>query len=79
MYYTEHFGLQIFETLPAYLKSTAITNGKWKKYDYLALRLRKKGPTEPLLKELQDITPMKIFSDRHGNRVAVYKLIEKAK
>lgn len=79
MYYTNHFGLRIFEILPDYLKDTAITNGKWKNYDYLALRLRKKGETEPVLKELMDITPMKIFSDRHGNRVVVYKLTQNKK
>jgi hypothetical protein len=76
MYYSDHFGMHIFEILPQYLQTANVTEGKWKQYDYLALRLRKDGNEKisPLLKELVDITPMKIFSDKRGNRVAVYKL-----
>jgi hypothetical protein len=78
MYYTQHFGMKIFEVLPVYLQENNMTGGKWKQYDYIALRLRKKenGQFADLLKEFSGMTPMKIFSDKHGNRVAVYKLHE---
>lgn len=76
MYYTRHFGANIFKVLPAYLQMDNIIHGQWKQYDYLALRLRKKDNSAiaGLLTELSDIKPVKIFSDMHGNRVAVYKL-----
>jgi len=79
MYYSHHFGMQIFQVLPQYLHVENMAHGEWKKYDYLALRLRKNGNAQlsQLLNEISDITPVKIFSDKHGNRVAVYKLHEK--
>src|SRR5205085_11648992 len=81
MYYTEHFGRKIFEVLPAYLQENNVTVGKWKKCDYIALRLRKNenGQFAILLKEFANMTPTKIFSDKHGNRVAVYKRQENQK
>lgn len=81
MYYSHHFGMKIFEVLPTYLLEKNVTGGKWKKFDYIALRLRKKesGLFADLNKELSNMTPVKIFSDKHGNQIAVYKLHENEK
>ncbi len=77
IYYSNHYGMHIFEVVPQTMDIKTVVDGKWKQYDYLALRLRKKDNSEltPLLKELQDISPMKIFNDKQGNRVAVYKIM----
>lgn len=76
MYYTQHFDNKIFRLLPEYLKDDAITQGKWKQYDYLALRLgnRVKGKTNELIHELEGMTPVQVFSNKRGNRVVVYKV-----
>lgn len=80
MYYTQHFHTQIFEILPTYLKINTIAQGQWKNYDYLALRLRNKevGEMAAVLQELNGIVPIQVFSNKRGNRVAIYK-IEKNK
>lgn len=76
MYYSKHFGMHIFEVLPSYMQVDNVTQGKWKNYDYLALRLRKHGndSISPLLNELQNRLPIKIFNDKQGNRIAVYQI-----
>lgn len=79
MYYSNHFNKNLFQTSPSYLQVKDFTNGKWKQYDYLALRLSGKKEGEQvaiLLSELTNVTPMKIFSDKQGNRIAVYKILQ---
>ncbi|VVC76459.1 hypothetical protein AQUSIP_17720 [Aquicella siphonis] len=79
MYYTRHFGIRIFELLPDYLQINSIAHGKWKQYDYLALRLRNReeGEMAGILEELAGLKPVKVFSNRRGNHVAVYKITQK--
>lgn len=82
MYYTRHFGIRIFELLPEYLQvNDSIAHGKWKQYDYLALRLHKKeeGVMGEVLQELQGLKPIGVFSNKRGNRVAIYKISQKEK
>lgn len=76
MYYTQHFGTHIFEILPKYLQVNAISNGRWKQYDYLALRLKNKeaGEMVGVLQEMKELKPEQVFSNKRGNHVAVYKI-----
>jgi len=77
MYYSDHFGTHIFELLPKYLNIYSVSQGQWKKYDYVALRLHKKedGELKVLMNELAGLTPVKEFSNQRGNRVVVYKIV----
>ncbi|MBX3709356.1 MAG: phospholipid carrier-dependent glycosyltransferase [Gammaproteobacteria bacterium] len=76
MYYTQHFGTHIFKILPDYLQANAITQGRWKQYDYLALRLKNKeeGAMAGILQELKELEPIQIFSNKRGNHISIYKI-----
>lgn len=75
MYYSEHFGEDIFVKLPSYSKIDTIAQGKWKQYDYIALRLNKheSGETAAVLQEI-NLTPVQDFSNKRGDRVVIYKV-----
>jgi hypothetical protein len=76
MYYTQHFGNQIFTLLPFYLNINTIAQGRWRQYDYLVLRLKNKeaGDTSAVLQELAGISPVQVFTNKRGNQVAIYKI-----
>lgn len=75
MYYTDHFGEQIFTILPVYLQTNQLLHGGWKQYDYLALKLTKHNQSEmtALLSEIHS-APIKIFNNKRGNSVAIYQI-----
>lgn len=75
MYYSQHFGIKIFQNLHDHLRLRTIAEGRWKQYDYIALRLDKKDQAEavPLLHEMQRL-PEQVFSNKRGDRVAIYKV-----
>ena len=75
MYYADHYGYQIFEQRQAFSAITSIAHGKWKQYDYLALRLEKKDSREDarLLSEINR-QPLTVFKNRRGDRVAIYQV-----
>lgn len=81
MYYSQHFDTHIFEILPKYLKINTIAQGQWKKYDYVALRLRNKeeGELSAVMQELAGMTPVQVYSNKRGNRVAIYKITREEK
>jgi hypothetical protein len=76
MYYTQHFGTDIYKILPDYLKINTINHGQWEQYDFLALRLgnHKYRAQTALLREMRGLTPVQVFSNSRGNRVAIYKI-----
>ncbi len=80
MYYSKHFGNQIFDVLPNYTKLNAVMNSKWKQYDYIALRIghEKENQWKIVQQEINRV-PVAEFQNKRGDRVVVYKLIgEKA-
>jgi hypothetical protein len=81
MYYTNHFGMDIFKVLPTYIKPDALIHGQWKQYDYLALRLRheESGVMAEVMQELKGIQPLQEFSNKRGNRVVIYKIPQQEK
>lgn len=76
MYYSKHFGLTIFAARENYKNINVIAHGNWKKYDYIALRLSKKeeGDIAALLQEIQ-LIPVKIFSNKRGDKVVIYRTL----
>ena len=75
MYYSRHFGNAIFGKLHDNLKLDTIAHGKWKQYDYVALRLDQKDESNvaPVLQEMGG-TPVQTFSNKRGDRVVIYRL-----
>jgi hypothetical protein len=75
MYYSNHFGNEIFQAARADADLAAIAAGQWKHYDYLALRINKpQTQTISLLKELNS-QPLRVFANRRGDEVVIYKIV----
>lgn len=75
MYYSKHFDNKIlYEKHVLFRASTAISNNKWKQYDYLAIRVGKKE-SHGFADVLQEINlkPIKVFSNKRGDQVVIYK------
>jgi hypothetical protein len=75
MYYSKHFGNDIFRQARANTDLAVIAEGQWKHYDYLALRINKpQAQNISLLKELNS-PPLQVFANRRGDEVVIYKIV----
>lgn len=75
LYYSNHIGDAIFSVGKEFENVTKISNGKWKQYDYIALRvsqddLEKKSG---ILSEI-NLTPVAIFENDRHDQVRIYKI-----
>lgn len=75
LYYSNYLSKDIFSEERNYVQLNKIAQGRFKQYDYLALRLNKKvqRENESLLKEIS-LPPIKVFANKRGDRVIIYKL-----
>jgi hypothetical protein len=75
MYYSKHFGNEIFQKQKEYSDPAMLTEGHWKNYDYVALRLDKKELSQKaaLLQEIKT-APLQVFSNKRGDQVVIYKV-----
>jgi hypothetical protein len=74
MYYSHRFGHSIFQQSRLFSDMNEATNGKWKQYDYLAIRVQKNELTNnSIIKELT-MSPVKIFGNKHGDQVVIYQV-----
>jgi hypothetical protein len=78
MYYSRHFGDAIFGKLHDNLKLDTIAHGKWKQYDYLALRMDRKKEGEAAVLQEMGLTPVQTFSNQRGDRVVIYRIHPRA-
>ena len=75
MYYSHRFGNALFEKVQEFREPSAIAQGKWKEYDYLALRVNKKATSgDQDFITLIDRKPVMIFSNKRGDEVRIYQL-----
>ena len=74
MYYSKHFGYKIFDQISRDDHVAVLKHGKWKQYDYLALRVKRRD-TQDIISILQEISvaPLQIFSNKGGDQVIIYK------
>lgn len=74
MYYSKHFGNDIFSIIRKYENTNLLKDDSWKNYDYVALRIRKKREKEltPLLQNIH-LSLIQVFSNQRGDRVVIYK------
>lgn len=76
MYYSKHFGTTLFEKHIAYANLETIAHEQWKRYDYLALRLRKHEDSKKMAIVADvHLKPIQIFSNKRGDSVIIYKVI----
>ena len=80
MYYSHHFGSSIFKKLREYNDVSVISEGRWKKYDYLALlrSVDKDDKTALIMQEIH-LTPQQVFVSHSGNHVYIYKIAHREK
>lgn len=74
MYYSHRYGKDLFANEKNFKNINIINNGKWKDYQYLALRIDKKdlNTSMPLIQEINE-QPIKIFANKRGDQVRIYK------
>lgn len=72
MYYSQHFGNEIFAKASELSKSTL--NDKWHQYDFLALRLNKNDVAINGVKLSEFGSPIIVFSNKRGDKVNIYKV-----
>lgn len=77
LYYSRHFGNDIFAKAQEYRNVTAVNEGKWQHYDYVALRINKKDETgfEALSKEIAR-PPVQAFANKRGDAVLIFKVVD---
>ncbi len=75
MYYSQHFGNDIFQKVKEYNDPSILREGRWKNYDYVALRLDRKALVEKA-DVLQEIAPapVQVFRNKRGDQVVIYKI-----
>ncbi len=75
LYYSKHFGNDIFQKINEYHQPNATQQGYWKNYDYLALAVSKKNVAEKAaLLEAIPLLPIQVFSNKRGDQVLIYKI-----
>lgn len=74
MYYSRHFGYQVFERAIAYGEMDTIAHGKWKQYDYAALRVNAKEENASAVLNELPMRPLVVFENERGDRVLIYKI-----
>lgn len=76
MYYSQHFGRDIFAKQRLYTQPGVIAHGQWKHYDYLALRSDKRhmDSLAPVLTEISQLKPVQMFSNKRGDQVVIFKV-----
>ena len=75
MYYSKHYRQDFFNTATRYTHTDTLSNGQWKQYDYLALRIGKHDYDKNLavLQELRT-SPTKEFTNERGDKIVIYNV-----
>lgn len=76
MYYSKHFGDDIFKQLP--VEVNLLANNQWQQYDYIALRSGSKDDEAvvAIINEMQ-LKPVAVFTNKRGDRVSIYQISRK--
>ncbi|HSW70199.1 MAG TPA: hypothetical protein VLI69_08645 [Gammaproteobacteria bacterium] len=77
LYYSKHFGEDIFSLGKKFQNLNVIANNKWRKYDYVALNISQKELTQKpsILQEIK-IVPTVVFQNDRGDQVLIYEIRE---
>jgi hypothetical protein len=74
MYYSKHFGDSIFNKNQVYHDLRSLSDGNWKNFDYLVIRVNKKEADKnaAILNSIP-LKPVRIFSNKRGDQVRIYR------
>lgn len=77
MYYSHHFGNNIFIEHERFADLQALQDGQWKKYDYLAIRLNEKTlPQATIIMNEIHASPIMVFTGKHNkDQVRIYQKV----
>lgn len=74
MYYSNHFGNQIYTQYQIYSAPNVLSHHQWKQYDYLALRVdQKELNSATSIVRRMDLTPIQIFQNKRGDQIRIYR------
>jgi hypothetical protein len=78
MYYSQHYGYDIFKQLPINIGS--IANHQWQQFDYVALMSNGKDKiiVNTITNEMQ-LTPVKEFMNKRGDKISIYQISQEKK
>lgn len=76
MYYSQHFGLELFRYADQFQqqKIAILNKVKLQQYDYLALRLNVHAFPTSETRAMLGMTPVQVFNNNRGDRVEIYKI-----
>jgi hypothetical protein len=76
MFYSDHFGNRIFEQAVQFKDMTMLANGKWRQYEYLALKVNPQElKSSAVIQEIGAQTaPVAVFANKRGDEVIIYKV-----
>jgi hypothetical protein len=73
MYYSQHYGNDVFKQLPIDLNR--IANNQWRHYDYIALRSSKHDDDKTTtIEQAMALSPVVTFSNTRGDTVRIYQI-----
>ncbi|MDR3491700.1 MAG: hypothetical protein P4M12_06605 [Gammaproteobacteria bacterium] len=75
MYYSHHFGNDIFVLAHNYSDISILEQGGWKKFDFIALHLdsKEKEKNARITTEIA-LTPVHVFANKRGDQVIIYQV-----
>ncbi len=74
LYYSHHFGNDIFDKAREYNDLNALNNGVWKQFDYLAIRVTKNEESTITIVMKQINFPLvKEYSNKRGDQVKIFR------
>ena len=75
MYYTHHFGAQLFTKEKLFTEMNVLAKNQWQQFDYLALRVNDKDENNYLsLINHTSLIPIKSFQNKRHDQVVVYRV-----
>lgn len=75
LYYSQHFGLQVYQAWRQILPVNLFKDEKWKEYDYLALRVGRhhENQLENQLKKT-GLLPVQVFQNNRGEKIVIVRV-----
>jgi hypothetical protein len=74
MYYSQHFGNEIFSVGRLYSQDDQLAKGKWKQFNYIALRTTKHDKKEKIVSAKKFGEPIQVFKNKRGDAISIYEI-----
>lgn len=74
MYYAKHDGLDLFKKIRVMNDPNVLSDGTWRHYDYIALRVRGDDVRWSTAAIAMNQEPVRTYSGPHGDSILIYKI-----